>query len=569
MKKIINRFRFPIYLLSLLICIKCHSPESTSSLPKPNPVSAEITIDSTSSSTNIIGPEGGIIEIAGTDGWEYRFSIPKGFLVSEIEITMTPIASFTSIVLKDFTAGVQFEPSGLVLPGIAWLEMSGDFSMKDLVGVTYEGEGDEVALDWAEIKGSTIRVPITHFSGSGAGTPAPGAGDHSPSNPLKAMKNALIGAYFENDWECIGASHPLGSVLGEWYQAIFESMIEPKLEAATDNDLLLAEAINAVIEWTTFRQSASFFLCDDISEDLDAAPGIDRSNDLMARGLVNAVNTAADHCATAHDLGETKHMLEWQAVAQLLFGSDLDLSNQVSERCRGCLTFELQFESLVEVYEYTNTMTFSAQMKSTIEPLYPNSLGQIIGWIGQNETPMAFGPLIYTPKLNYPSKPGCEVIISRIETKSAVALLPEMKILDPIRNVPTNVNIVRPNLYPTEDGGENEDNNEEGENVDVNKDKNKLMLIFFPLEGTEYIEATCTDLLGSDNPDGAWGPYTFNGLHEEDMNYVYNGFQFMLEWGYGELFGWATSEKNALDIAKERTTFQLIHKAPRVEKKKK
>ncbi len=82
------------------------------------------------------------------------------------------------------------------------------------------------------------------FSGGGAGTPAPGGADRSPTNTMRAMLHALSAAWAEpeNEKECIGASHPLGGFVVDWYQAIFESMIEPKLLAAAKNDLLLAEA---------------------------------------------------------------------------------------------------------------------------------------------------------------------------------------------------------------------------------------------------------------------------------------------------------------------------------------
>jgi hypothetical protein len=266
-------------------------------------------------------------------------------------------------------------------------------------------------------------------------------------------------------------------------------------------------------------------------------------------------------------------MLAWKAVSQLLFDSeDLDLSDQISERSKGCLTFELQFNSYVELKE-SNVTTFTADMKSTLEPLYPNAQGQAMGLIGKNDSPTAFGPLIYTPKLNYPSKPGCDVVISRIKTKPASAELPEVKILDPIRYVPINPNKpdrseTKPQETPPSDEGETKDETpppDEGEAKD--KNKNKMMLIFYPLEGSEFIELTCSDLWGGNNEDGAWGPFTFNGLHEDDMNPMYNGFTVMLEWGYGELFGWAAIDTtlNVEVTVIEKTTFELWHKAPRVQ----
>lgn len=571
MKKIFNHIS--IIALSLLIGARCQSPESSFTLPEPNPASAEITLNSDGTTIQTIGPDGGVIEILSADGWDYRFSIPKGFLVSETEITMTPISRLTSPMLKTFTAGVHFEPDGLVLPGVAWLEITGDVKGDKLIGLTYEGDGDEFAFNWAEVKGSTIRIPITHFSGAGAGTPAPGGAERSPSNSMRAMGQALAKAYIDNEMNCIGEDHPLGEIVVEWYQGIFESMIEPKLEAAVENDLLLSEAITIVIEWRAWRQHASNILCPRITEALENVPGEEQANKLIASGLVNAIDKAAHYCAIAHDLGETKHIWAWYAASQLLFDDEtLDLQRQAQQRIEGCLTFELEFESVVEVYEYTNSMTFSALMKSKIKPLYPNAQGQLIGLIDDNDTPRGYGPLEYTPKLNYPSKPGCDVIISRIKTRMASAMLPEVTILDPLRNVPINPNKPKRSENDAQEAlpDENEDkDNSESKDSNNDKNKDKLMLIFYKLEATEFIEVTCSDLWGGMNEDGAFGPYTFNNLHEDDWNYVHEGFEFELEWGYGELFGWATSEKNASNIAKEKTTFKLLHKAPPIEKFKK
>jgi len=555
-KKIFSNITIAVFLIMFL---KCQSPESNFSLPEPNPASAEITLNSSGSTSKTIGPEGGSIEITGADSWNYKFTVPEGFLVSETEISMTPIASLTSPMFTEFTAGVQFEPDGLILPGIAWLDISGDVEGDNLIGLTYEGNGNEVAFSWAEITGSTIRIPITHFSGGGAGTPAPGGANRSPTNTMRAMGQALVNAFIENEENCIGFDHPLGGTVIEWYQKVFESMIEPKLKSAEENDLVLSEAISMVLEWKAWRKHAEYLLCTDITESLEAVPGEKTANELIQKGLVNAVDKAADFCATAHDLGETKHILAWFAASQLLFDiEDIDLTSQVDQRLRDCLSFELQFNSYVDLVE--TTLTFRADMKSTIKTLHPNAQGQTFGWFGEDDTPRAYGPLEYSPKLNYPSKPGCDVVISRIKTQMASAEIPELKISDPIRYVPINLN--KPKDSETGIQGTQPPND------GASKDKNKFMLIFYPLEGSEYFEVTCTDLLGGPNEDGAWGPYTFNGIHEEDMNPYYNGFTIMLERGPGKLYGRATFDRtiNVEVTITEKTTFDLFHIAPRVRK---
>ena len=145
-----------------------------------------------------------------------------------------------------------------------------------------------------------------------------------------------------------------------------------------------------------------------------------------------------------------------------------------------------------------------------------------------------------------------------------------MKILDPIRSVSTDINIVTSTEgTSTTDDDENEDNNDGGEasDTDGGENKKKMMLIFYPLEGSEYIEATCSDLWGSNNEDGAFGPFYFNALHEDDMNPLFNGFTVMLERAPGKLYARKTFERTLFEdgaTITEKTTFDLWHKAPRV-----
>jgi len=308
--------------------IKCKSPDRNISLPEPNPASAEITLDTVSSITETIGPDGGKIEVVGTDGVNYLFTIPKGFLISEIEVTMTSITSLTSPMLDKFTAGVHFEPDGLMFPGVAWLEISGGVLDDKLVDITYEGKGDEVARSWAELDGSTIRIPITHFSGAGAGTPAPGAGDRSPTNSYRAMSNALMAAYIDGGGkDCIRKDHPLGEIVEMWYKSMFDAKVEPLLEASVTNDIYLAEGIRAFLEWKEWPWTNTTYC--NWEELRDEEPESDIGEKLIKAGLENAIDMAADYCAKDHDIGETNHILKWMANYMQLFGVDDENMNNI------------------------------------------------------------------------------------------------------------------------------------------------------------------------------------------------------------------------------------------------
>ncbi|HEY5689388.1 MAG TPA: hypothetical protein VIS27_13875 [Yeosuana sp.] len=551
MKQIFKHIFIITFLL--LMAIKCKKPDPISSLPEPNPASAEITLDAASSTTKTIGPEGGKIEIAGKDGLEYLFNIPKGFLIAETQITMTPITSLTSPMLEKFTAGVHLEPNGLIFPGVAWLEILGGAREDKLVGITYEGNGDEVALSWAEINNSTIRIPITHFSGAGAGTPAPGAGDRSPNAPYKAMSNLIAEAYIENDYNCIGQSHPIGKYAIAWYKGLLTTFILPKLEEAAKNDLVLADAIRNYIEWIAWPDYVVGMLCFDINEEIDGKMET-KAEEFIKTGLKNAMDTATDYCAKSHDISETEHMIDWVAVSMFLTALNLDVeldTNDMIERIMDCLTFELQFSSIIETKE-GNDSGFSGTLNSTIESIIPEATGEYWGWISEkNAMQPWYGPLDYTPNLKYPSKPGCKVIISRVKTEPASALLPGVIIPKPTRIVDKYRNI------PDQEGTEQDDAGDK-------KKKDEVMLIFYPLKGTEFIEVTCSDLWGGTNPDGTFGTASFNWLHEDTMNPKYNGFSIMMEkQGPGKLYARKKFERTRYEdgvMITERTSFELFHK---------
>jgi hypothetical protein len=397
--------------------------------------------------------------------------------------------------------------------------------------------------------GGVVRVPVTHFSGAGAGAPAPGA-DGSPTDPVRAMGQALTKAYVDNEYNCIDLSHPLGEFLIGGYQALFANDVEPGLEQASSNDMVLSPAIDAAMRWRAARQYYAPLLCEDAAEDIDNLPEDDRADELITAGIVNAIDTAADSCATTHDLGETRYMLAWRAVAVMLFGDDDGTwSSLASERVRGCLTFEVQFHSYIEVTD--SPVVFTADMESTVAGLVPVGQAKRLGlFIADDDDGVGTGPLSYTPRLEMTTNGGCPVDVTRVEAHPASALLPDVPIPDPIRQVPLGV-------ASGADAGVNQSGGEAGE----------VSLIFFPLAGSEYFETSCTDLLGGPNPDGAWGPWTFNGIHEEEMNSEWDGFTIKLDRGTGKLYGRATyqrTETRPSATIYEETTFDLFHAAPRV-----
>jgi hypothetical protein len=89
------------------------SSETTIAIPavSANPLTVAITGDSTKSVTQSIGPTGGTMTATGADGTTYTLTMPENALLSEREITLTPVSSIDNLPLSGGLLGaVQISP---------------------------------------------------------------------------------------------------------------------------------------------------------------------------------------------------------------------------------------------------------------------------------------------------------------------------------------------------------------------------------------------------------------------------------------------------------------------------
>jgi hypothetical protein len=78
------------------------SSETTIAIPAvtANPLTVAITGDSSKAVTQTVGPAGGTMTATGTDGTTYTLTIPENALLSEREITLTPVSSIDNLPLS-------------------------------------------------------------------------------------------------------------------------------------------------------------------------------------------------------------------------------------------------------------------------------------------------------------------------------------------------------------------------------------------------------------------------------------------------------------------------------------
>ena len=135
--------------------------------------SASVTLAPGSAKTAIVGSGGGTIQTTDAKGVLYTLHIPALALMAPVAITMTPLATATGLPLAGgFVAGVDFKPSGLQFAQPATLTIvtsAQPGADQRLVGLTYQGAGEALALTGAKRQSNTITLAVSHFSGVIAG----------------------------------------------------------------------------------------------------------------------------------------------------------------------------------------------------------------------------------------------------------------------------------------------------------------------------------------------------------------------------------------------------------------
>ena len=92
------------------------TPRATPPPPPPAPPSVAPRLDDANAATERIGREGGTVSATGADGATYTLAIPAGALISDEDITLTPVGAVDGLPFSGGLAGaVQLAPDGLRL----------------------------------------------------------------------------------------------------------------------------------------------------------------------------------------------------------------------------------------------------------------------------------------------------------------------------------------------------------------------------------------------------------------------------------------------------------------------
>jgi hypothetical protein len=309
---------------------------SPSPAPEPDPRTIAPQRDTDTAVTTIVPVEGGVVEAVGPQGAVYTLEIPAGALLSEQEITMTPLAGAGDLPFSGgFEAGVDLAPDGLQLqaPATLTIEPPAPVAVESQIAFGYHGSGEELHLEMPEPT-EALKLKVSHFSGYGmaSGTAADVAAQlqHPPTRGIERFQQAAGAiAAAAREAELAGGTPDLSKLepqMKDW----FTQSVKPHLvEALTDD----AVAISAIAEGLGFQRQIELMSIDDPELQAMAAEVMP----LVVQIIEHAFAVTAQRCIDGN-VNMAQRLLAFERQSKLM-NLDLDGYDELDK----CLRFELDF----------------------------------------------------------------------------------------------------------------------------------------------------------------------------------------------------------------------------------
>ena len=300
----------------------------------PGALNATPTFDTADRQSKWITTAGGSISAEDSDtGTVYTLTLPEDALVSDAQITITPVSSLAGVP-GGLVGAVKLEPEGLVLNKPATLEIAPEDPSTAppadrQVAFTSEGDGKDFHL--LPDPDGGLAVEILHFS-------IPGVGDMTSSDAASVASRppARSQAQYESEMRDAVSKEDIPrevAISRDYYRDV----VKPKLQAALSSDDAMDAAFASELSW---QRLASVLGIDD-----ELAPEIGEALGLLRDILRNAADRAYNRCVQNHDLAAVRRMLQVERTAQLMGFSDEAQYADVMTKVGNCLRFELDFES--------------------------------------------------------------------------------------------------------------------------------------------------------------------------------------------------------------------------------
>jgi hypothetical protein len=216
----------------------------------PHPLTVTPSADPTHSARAVISAaNGGTITTTGADGTIFTFTLPPNALLSDEEISMTPVSALNDLPSGGtFVAGVEFQPEGLILmqPGMLTIAPKTAPPSSELLAYGYQSGGGDFHLE-PSAKGSPLTIGVRHFSGYGS---VYGAIINELTSV--AMSNAIDS--LTNELTACGAN---SACQADLMQEFYDQVLVPTDNAAVGNDAYFAQAIGYTAVWLALMKDVS------------------------------------------------------------------------------------------------------------------------------------------------------------------------------------------------------------------------------------------------------------------------------------------------------------------------
>lgn len=336
----------------------------------PQPVSTTPTLAPEGAVTQKISARlGGTVTTTASDGSTFELTIPAKALLSDEEITMTPLSSVSGDPLDlRLAAGVQLQPEGLqfVKPVTLKIDPATAVSAAEETHVVADGDGSDLHLFPATGDESGYTFKLMHFTvvvvAQSSQQSRTEQAARTPRHVEAAMQQELARITSElASGDLSGAE--AAAAMSKVYRTVFDGSIRPRMFQAQTDYRVFIEAAIAWLSWQREVQLAGFEVTDIIT-------GAELANmqAMYETAFENFVKEFHRRCVQENDLGAMGVLMAMERRRQLEGG--VDTSNAILDLIEKCATFEFEFDSRIDQHMqsfFDTTGQWSAQVNSKVE----------------------------------------------------------------------------------------------------------------------------------------------------------------------------------------------------------
>ncbi|HEX2168049.1 MAG TPA: hypothetical protein VHG09_12520 [Longimicrobiales bacterium] len=374
-----SRFaRVIVLALPAILASACEAERADSMADAPDwlaapaePVQLEIALDDGRSRSKIITPNGGTVSATGADGTRYSLRIPRGALLSDELITLTPV---TQVGGLPFTGSrfetVQLEPSGLQLLDVATLTIrsSIDVPAAEQVAFGYFGTGHDAHLApiLPDARGR-VEIPVVHFSGYGYGRAAPNdpgriALQRSANHQARLAARLAEVLRVERarvltlDPDEVDTDTDVRAAMDDAFIEYYDAVIRPLMQIALSDERMARCALQRYLAWERQLLLLGWGEIEVTAESPARVVELQRRraeaeaafNEIFESATRKLVDRAVERCRNEQDFSAVNTIISIRRQRALLGHKDGNALKEDLERISRCLTFEVEFRSVIE-----------------------------------------------------------------------------------------------------------------------------------------------------------------------------------------------------------------------------